>query len=99
MSNNQRPNLKTAFVALGTAAALAGGLALPNAVAHAADTSVQIAVCSPCNPCNPCAAKNPCNPCNPCAAKNPCNPCNPCAAANPCNPCAAKNPCNPCAAN
>ncbi len=99
MSKNQRPNLKTAFVALGTAAALAGGVVLPNAVAQAADTSVQIAAC---NPCNPCAAKNPCNPCNPCAAKNPCNPCNPCAAknpCNPCNPCAAKNPCNPCAAN
>ncbi len=91
------PRLKETVVALGAAVALATAGTLPSAVAHAADTSTQIAAC---NPCNPCAVKveacNPCNPCatkklllNPCAAKNPCNPCNPCAAKNPCNPCAA----------
>lgn len=56
MSKIHCPDLKTAFVALGTAAAVAGAVALPHAVAHAADTPVQIAACNPCNPCNPCAA-------------------------------------------
>ena len=92
--------LKKTVVALSVATLATSAVALPTAVAKAADTSVQLAAC---NPCNPCAAAK-CNPCNPCAAaKNPCNPCNPCAAAknpcNPCNPCAAKNPCNPCKAN
>ena len=83
---SKRNTLKDATIALGAVALMAGSVALPAAVAQAADAPVQVAAC------NPCAAKNPCNPC---AAKNPCNPC---AAKNPCNPCAAKNPCNPCAA-
>ncbi len=90
--------IKKTVIALSVATLATGAIALPTAVAKAADTSIQIAAgCNPCapkacNPCNPCAA-SACNPCNPCAAKNPCNPCNPCAAKNPCNPC------NPCTTN
>jgi len=88
--------LKETLVALSVATLATSAVALPVAIAKAADTSIQLAQC---NACNPCAAAA-CNPCNPCAVKT-CNPCNPCAAAacNPCNPCAACNPCNPCAAN
>ena len=91
--------IKKTVVALSVATLATSAVALPTAVSKAADTSIQIAACTPCaskkgcgacNPCNPCAAAK-CNPCNPCAAAK-CNPCNPCAAAK-CNPC---NPCNPC---
>ncbi len=68
--------LKETLVALSVAALATSAVALPMAMAKAADTSVQLAQCSPCNPC----AAAACNPCNPCAAA--CNPCNPCAASN-----------------
>ncbi len=66
MSDEKRFNLKGTALTMGAVVALAGAIALPAAVSHAADAPVQIAACSPCaakKGCNPCAAKNPCNPC------------------------------------
>jgi hypothetical protein len=61
MTKTFRPRLKETAVALSAAVLLSSAAALPAALAHAAETPVQIA--AGCSPCNPCAAKAPCNPC------------------------------------